>query len=130
MQYRYSDLMDFFYVWLRRVAHSVSNELEGAFEAQLGPKWDAEAGNGELIDDASRFDGDKTLSKQNYEDGMAQARSGRVGKRSSLKGGLLLSSRARARRLGRPLSQPLSGLASSLMALGLSRQNDRCVCDP
>ncbi len=69
----YSDLMDFFYVWLRRVAHSVSNELEGAFEAQLGPKWDAEAGNGELIDDASRFDGDKTLSKQNYEDGMAQA---------------------------------------------------------
>ena len=69
----YSDLMDFFYIWLRRVAHSVSNELEGAFEAQLGPKWDAEADNGELIDDASRFDGDKTLSKQNYEDGMAQA---------------------------------------------------------
>ena len=69
----YSDLMDFFYIWLRRVAHSVSNELEGAFVSQLGPKWDAEAGNGELIDDASRFDGDKTLSKQNYEDGMAQA---------------------------------------------------------
>ncbi len=69
----YSDLMDFFHVWLRRVAHSVSNELEGAFGAQLGPKWDAEADNGELIDDASRFDGDKTLSKQNYEDGMARA---------------------------------------------------------
>ena len=69
----YSDLMDFFYVWLRRVAHNVSNELEGAFGAQLGPKWDSEIGNGELIDDASRFDGDKTLSKQNYEDGMARA---------------------------------------------------------
>ena len=69
----YSDLMDFFYVWLRRVAHSVSNGLEEAFEPQLGPKWDAETGNGELIDDASRFGGDKTLSKQNYEDGMAQA---------------------------------------------------------
>ena len=69
----YSDLMDFFYIWLRRVAHSVSNELQGAFGAHLGPKWDAEASNGELIDDASRFDGDKTLSKQNYEDGMALA---------------------------------------------------------
>ena len=69
----YSDLMDFFYVWLRRVAHSVSNELQGAYGAQLGPKWDAESDNGELIDDASRFDGDKTLSKQNYEDGMARA---------------------------------------------------------
>ena len=69
----YSDLMDFFYIWLRRVAHSVSNDLQGAFGAQLGPKWNAEASNGELIDDASRFDGDKTLSKQNYEDGMARA---------------------------------------------------------
>ena len=69
----YSDLMDFFYVWLRRVAYSVSNELKGAFEAHLGPKWDTEISNGELIDDASRFDGDKTLSKQNYEDGMARA---------------------------------------------------------
>ena len=69
----YSDLMDFFYVWLRRVAHSVSHGLEEAFETQLGPKWDTEAGNGELIDDASRFNGDKSLSKQNYEDGMAQA---------------------------------------------------------
>ena len=69
----YSDLMDFFYVWLRRVAHSVSNGLEEAFGLQLGPKWNAETANGELIDDASRFGGDKTLSKQNYEDGMAQA---------------------------------------------------------
>ena len=69
----YSDLMDFFYIGLRRVAHSISNEMEGAFEAQLGPKWDAKAGNGELIDDASRFDGDKALSKKNYEDGMTRA---------------------------------------------------------
>ena len=29
--------------------------------------------NGELIDDASRFDGNKALSKQSYEDGMARA---------------------------------------------------------
>ncbi|NWG46371.1 MAG: DUF1156 domain-containing protein, partial [Alphaproteobacteria bacterium] len=69
----YSDLMDFFYVWLRRLAHSVSNGLQDYFSAPLGPKWDADACNGELIDDASRFDGDKSRSKQNYEDGMARA---------------------------------------------------------
>ena len=69
----YSDLMDFFHIWLRRVTHSVSNGLQEAFVTQLGPKWDAEANNGELIDDASRFDGDRTRSKQSYEDGMAQA---------------------------------------------------------
>ena len=69
----YSDLMDFFYVWLRRSTHSSSSGLERGFENQLGPKWDTEVGNGELIDDASRFDGNKTLSKQNYENGMAMA---------------------------------------------------------
>ena len=37
------------------------------------PKWDHDAGDGELIDDASRFDGDRARSKQNYEDGMARA---------------------------------------------------------
>ena len=50
----YSDLMDFFYVWLRRVlrGHLVSNEIsQGAYGAQLGPKWDAMiSDNGELID--------------------------------------------------------------------------------
>ena len=69
----YSDLMDFFYIWLRRVAYSVSNELEEAYVTQLGPKWDAQAGDGELIDDASRFGGNRSLSKKNYEDGMARA---------------------------------------------------------
>ena len=69
----YSDLMDFFHIWLRRLAYSVSNELRHVFESQLGPKWDAGANDGELIDDASRFDGDQTLSKQNYEEGMARA---------------------------------------------------------
>jgi adenine-specific DNA methylase len=39
----YSDLMDFFYVWLRRVAYSIStNDLQKAFFLPLGPKWDAE----------------------------------------------------------------------------------------
>ena len=69
----YSDLMDFFHVWLRRSTHGLSNEIDAAFGEPLGPKWDHGSGDGELIDDASRFDGDKERSKQNYEDGMARS---------------------------------------------------------
>ena len=69
----YSDLMDFFYVWLRRAVSGLSAEIDSAFSGALGPKWDHDAGDGELIDDASRFDGDRARSKQNYEDGMARA---------------------------------------------------------
>ena len=73
----YSDLMDFFFVWLRRTLHGLSADIDAAFASALGPKWDAAAsggkGDGELIDDASRFDGDRNASKQNYEDGMARA---------------------------------------------------------
>ena len=72
----YSDLMDFFHVWLRRVLRGVSPETDAVFAEALGPKWDAEAGDGELIDDASRFGGDRHASKKNYEDGMARAFSG------------------------------------------------------
>ena len=69
----YSDLMDFFYVWLRRSLFGVSAEIDSAFSGHLGPKWDHESDDGELIDDASRFGGDKERSKRNYEDGMARA---------------------------------------------------------
>ena len=69
----YSDLMDFFYVWLRRTGFSLSDNLDAVFENTLGPKWDHEARDGELIDDASRFEGDPSRSKQNYEDGMARS---------------------------------------------------------
>ena len=73
----YSDLMDFFYVWLRRVLHGLSAETDQVFAAPLGPKWNQESsggkGDGELIDDASRFGGDRDASKRNYEDGMARA---------------------------------------------------------
>ena len=69
----YSDLMDFFHVWLRRVLYGVSDKADTMFAGSLGPKWDHEKNDGELIDDASRFEGDKTRSKQNYEDGMARA---------------------------------------------------------
>ncbi len=68
----YSDLMDFFYIWLRRSLHSLSPEIDAAFAAPLAPKWDHETDDGELIDDASRFDGDKDRSKAAYEDGMAR----------------------------------------------------------
>ena len=67
----YSDLMDFFYVWLRRALHGVVPDSDLVFAKALGPKWDGD--DGELIDDASRFGGDKALSKRNYEDGMARA---------------------------------------------------------
>ncbi|MGG6294927.1 DUF1156 domain-containing protein [Leptolyngbya sp. AN02str] len=66
----YSDLMDFFYVWLRRSLYGISPEIDKAFHGKLAPKWNHEQEDGELIDDSSRFDGDKTKSKAVYEDGM------------------------------------------------------------
>ena len=69
----YSVLMDFFHVWLRRSTHGLSSEIDAAFHDPIGPKWDCERGDGELIDDASRFNGDKALSRKNYEDGMARS---------------------------------------------------------
>ena len=49
----YSDLMDFFYVWLRRSLAGLSAEIDSAFSRNLGPKWDHQADDGELIDDAA-----------------------------------------------------------------------------
>ena len=69
----YSDLMDFFHIWIRRALRGISPETDIAFAKPLGPKWDLEDNNGELIDDASRFGGDRQASKRNYEDGMARA---------------------------------------------------------
>ena len=69
----YSDLMDFFYVWLRRTLYGLSPEIDQAFREKLSPKWNHEENDGELIDDESRFGGDKAKSKKNYEDGMAAA---------------------------------------------------------
>lgn len=67
----YSDLMDFFYVWLRRCLTGLSSRHDAAFESALGPKWNHETHDGELIDDCSRHDLDAAKSKQVYEDGMA-----------------------------------------------------------
>ena len=69
----YSDIMDFFYVWLRRTLKGFSADFDNAFQEMLGPKWDRSNDDGELIDDPSRFDGNKTVSKDNYEDGMFRA---------------------------------------------------------
>lgn len=68
----YSDLMDFFYVWLRRTLYGLSSEIDEVFQQPLSPKWNHENNDGELIDDSSRFGGNKQKSKANYEDGMAR----------------------------------------------------------
>ena len=69
----YSDLMDFFYVWLRRTLFGLSPNIDLAFARPLSPKWDHESNDGELIDDASRHGGDAAKSKAVYEDGMFRA---------------------------------------------------------
>jgi adenine-specific DNA methylase len=70
----YSDLMDFFYVWLRRCLWDASSaDIRVNFGSVLSPKWDHQANDGELIDDANRFGGNATISKRNYEDGMARS---------------------------------------------------------
>jgi hypothetical protein len=69
----YSDLMDFFYVWLKRSALGLAADVDENLKANISPKWDHEKGDGELVDDGSRFGGDKALSKQTYENGMAKA---------------------------------------------------------
>lgn len=70
---QYSDLMDFFYVWLRRAAFGLSPRTDSEFASALGPKWDMDAGDGELIDEPSRFGGDGTRSRAAYEDGMGRS---------------------------------------------------------
>jgi adenine-specific DNA methylase len=69
----YSDLMDYFYVWLRRIVSDRIAAASIAFSLPLGPKWSHEKSDGELIDDAGRFGGDRSASKNNYEHGMANA---------------------------------------------------------
>ena len=69
----YSDLMDYFYIWAMRTIGDTSSEFRRAFSKRLGPKWNHELSDGELIDDAGRFNGDQSASKENYERGMAEA---------------------------------------------------------
>jgi len=69
----YSDLMDFYYIWLRRSIGDLNGLLAAAFREPLSPKWDHEKNDGELIDDASRHGGDTLKSKKIYEEGMYRA---------------------------------------------------------
>lgn len=69
----YSDLMDFFYLWLRRSMADMSSEFTANFKNPLSPKWSSETRDGELIDDSSRHAGDGQASKNTYEDGMFRA---------------------------------------------------------
>jgi len=69
----YSVLMDFFYVWLRRSLDGLNDESLQAFYQPLTPKWDHKEDNGELVDDANRFGGDKNKSRLVYENGMFHA---------------------------------------------------------
>ncbi len=69
----YSDLMDFFHVWLRRTLHGLAPETDAAFSEPLGPKWDADRNDGELVDQPSRFDANGAKSRRVYEDGMLRA---------------------------------------------------------
>ena len=66
----YSDLMDFFHIWLRRTLHGVSPDIDTAFSEPLGPKWDRDANDGELVDQPGRFDGNSAESREVYESGM------------------------------------------------------------
>jgi adenine-specific DNA methylase len=68
----YSDLMDFFLVWIRRALGDLSAQYAEEFKEPVGPKWNKNAEDGELIDDASRHDNDKAKSKKVYEEGMAK----------------------------------------------------------
>ena len=68
----YADLMDFFYIWLRRSTYDLSEVVSTSFVAPLSPKWNHENRQGELIDDSSRHGLDSEASKHVYEDGMAE----------------------------------------------------------
>jgi len=68
----YSDLMDYFYVWERRVLKGLSPAIDDAHAEHLSTKWDHDRDDGELIDDAGRHGNDAAKSKNSYENGMAR----------------------------------------------------------
>ena len=71
----YSDLMDYFLIWQKRIFVGAIQDraFTEAFSRELGPKWDDSKNDGELVQDESRHGGNKELAKRAYEDGMAKA---------------------------------------------------------
>ena len=63
----YADLSDFFYVWLRRALTSVCTDFFGTL---LTPKTD------ELVATPYRFNGNRQVAQQFFEDGLGQAFAG------------------------------------------------------
>lgn len=68
----YADLMDFFRIWQKRILGDFNQEFHELYE-KPSPTWDANKGDGELIDDSSRHDGDSEQSRKIYEEGMTKA---------------------------------------------------------
>ena len=69
----YSDLMDFFHIWLRRVLRGLSPETDAVFANPLGPKWNQDDGDGEIVDQPGRWGGDVAASKATYEHALYQS---------------------------------------------------------
>lgn len=69
----YSDLMDFFYLWLRRITSGWSPTFDAAFKGETAPKWSHNDEDGELIDESSRHANDAEASRKAYENGMFRA---------------------------------------------------------
>ena len=67
----YADIMDFFYVWLRRTLTGRGADFDTVFKDLATPKWNNDTSDGELIEDESRFGGNRKLAKEAYETGMA-----------------------------------------------------------
>lgn len=69
----YANIMDFFYVWQRRALWGLTKEIDNVFTNPSTIKWDEDRRDGELVDDAKRYNGDRLKSKLAYEEGMYKA---------------------------------------------------------
>jgi putative DNA methylase len=69
----YSDLMDFFFIWQKRIVGELNSEFLDIYKQLTAPKWDSKKEDGELIEDESRHGGDKDKAKKTYEEGMARS---------------------------------------------------------
>jgi adenine-specific DNA methylase len=69
----YSDLMDFFNIWIRRIFYGLNPQIldsVNSFYMPLSPKWDYDNSDGKLIDNPTRFNNNREKSKLVYEEGM------------------------------------------------------------
>jgi hypothetical protein len=70
----YADIMDFFYVWLKRSVAAVKlDDKLNVFSNTLSQKWNPDTNDGELIDNPTLYGRDKEKSRLAYESGMRRA---------------------------------------------------------